>query len=81
MSVATRSRRPPGSCLRAAPGDDDARIARAYLALYGLPASAEEREVGRDFLARAVATKGSLEGAWHAYAQVLLCANEFIYVD
>ncbi len=70
-----------GDRLRALPGDDDARIARAYLTLYGRGPTAEESGVGRDYLAHAVGSGNTPEAAWHAYAQVLLCANEFLYVD
>ncbi len=70
-----------GDRLRSLPVDDDARIARGYLTLYGRGPTAEETAVGRDFLVRAGGSGGSPEAAWHAYAQVLLCANEFLYVD
>ena len=59
--------RPPNSGL----ADATAKIDRLYLWLYGRPATAEELEIGR----RAVA------GGWEAYCQVLLCSNEFVYVE
>jgi len=34
-------------------------------------------QIGLDFLAAA----GSPERAWDEYCQVVLCANEFIFVD
>jgi hypothetical protein len=60
--------------------DDRARIRRAYALLYGREPLAEEVAVGADLLA---ASRGRQppEKAWQEYAQVLLCANEFIYVD
>ncbi len=56
---------------------DQARIQRAYLLLYGRPALDEEVKIGLAFLKRG----GAAERAWQEYCQVLLCANEFIYVD
>ncbi|HEV2946149.1 MAG TPA: PSD1 and planctomycete cytochrome C domain-containing protein, partial [Gemmataceae bacterium] len=53
------------------------RMDRAYLLLYGRPPSDEESQIGIDFLARA----GSDSDKWQAYCEILLCANEFIYVD
>ncbi len=70
-----------GDRLRALPGDDAARIGRASLLLYGRPPTDEELAIGRDLLARSLASGGTPERAWQAYAQVLLCSNEFIYVD
>jgi len=47
--------------------------------LYGRPASDEEVQIGQKLLS----TWASLgpETAWAEYAHVLLCANEFIYID
>jgi hypothetical protein len=56
---------------------DPGRIRKAYVLLYGRPPTEEEARIGREFLARA----GNDEAAWQEYCQVLLCANEFIYVD
>jgi hypothetical protein len=61
----------------AADKDDEARIKSVYALLYGRPPAAEEAAIGRDFLKRA----GGGETAWQEYAEVLLCANEFIYID
>ena len=52
------------------------RIEQAYLLLYGRPPSAGETQVGLDYLGTDVA-----EQVWQEYCQVLLCANEFMYVD
>jgi hypothetical protein len=57
--------------------DDRTRIRHAYELLYGRLPQAEEERIGLDFLARA----GAGERGWEEYCQVLLCANEFIYVD
>ncbi len=57
--------------------DNRERIEKAYLLLYGRPPLAEEVQIGLDFLSAA----GNLERAWEEYCQVLLCTNEFIFVD
>src|SRR5262249_41844214 len=55
--------------------DNPARIRRAFLLAYGRPPSEREAQLGVEFLAT-----GSAE-AWERYAQVLLSANEFAFVD
>ncbi len=76
---------------KAAPTDATARIQRAYQRLYSRPAAPEEVEIGLAFLAHA-AKKTSAPGsaspallsdthAWEEYCQLLLCANEFVYID
>ncbi len=65
----------------ALPGDEQARIRHAYRLLYGRFPTLAETTVGRTFLARA-RSKGSTDRrAWERYAHLLLCANEFVYVD
>jgi len=59
--------------------DDDARIDRAYEILYGRPADARERRIGRDFLGRHGGPANA--AAWTDYAHLLLCANEFVTLD
>jgi hypothetical protein len=54
---------------------DRQRIERAYLLLYGRPASAAEMHLGLAFLAAGTPER------WRQYAQVLLAANEMLYVD
>jgi hypothetical protein len=49
----------------------------AYRLLYGRSPTRQEISIGRDFLRRV----GGGEQAWQEYGEVLLCANEFIYVD
>jgi hypothetical protein len=61
------------------PGDNAARLDRAYRLLYARPPSAEEVAIGLDFLARGSA-RGD-DAAWADYAHVLLCSNEFVYID
>ncbi|MDB5391687.1 MAG: Protein of unknown function (DUF1553)/Protein of unknown function (DUF1549)/Planctomycete [Planctomycetaceae bacterium] len=66
---------------------DAERIRRAYLLLYGRPATEDELQLGQSFLAATAITddKGqpamSNLSAWQQYTQVLLGANEFTYVD
>jgi hypothetical protein len=51
---------------------DAARLDRVYRKLIGRPPSARESELARAYLANA---------SWANFLQVLLCTNEFIYVD
>jgi mono/diheme cytochrome c family protein len=60
--------------------DDAARIRRAFALAYGRPPTEREVELGRQFLASAGAGEGGLS-PWQRYAQVLLSANEFAFVD
>jgi hypothetical protein len=62
--------------LAAGGGSDADRIGRAYVLLYGRPPSEEEVKIGLALL-----RSGTGEAAWAEYCQVLLCANEFVYVD
>ena len=52
---------------------------RSFRLLFARPATAEEMKFARQFLANP--GKGGPEGAWRDLAHVLLCSNEFIYVD
>jgi hypothetical protein len=61
--------------LNEGPTDDRGRIDRAYALLFGRPPTAVEAEIGT----RLLAVGG--DAAWEAYAHVLLCTNEFLYVD
>lgn len=61
------------------PGTDAERIARAFPLLYARPASDREIQLGLAFLAAAEDQTGLKP--WEQYAQVLLSANEFLYVD
>ena len=55
--------------------EDESRIRRAFLLLYGRPAGDDEVAMGVEFLKEA----GS--SGWSQYAQVLIGANEFLFVD
>jgi hypothetical protein len=64
--------------------DDAGRIRLAFLRLYGRPPTGHEMDLGLAFLA-GESRAGELDGTkltrWEQYAQVLLSANEFLYVD
>jgi hypothetical protein len=57
------------------PEGDEARIQRAYLLLFGRPATQDQVRLRLDFLAPAT------DAAWAEYAQGLLMSNEFLFVD
>jgi cytochrome c553 len=57
-------------------GSDAEKLGRAYVLLYGRPATDEEVRIGFALLG-----SPANEAAWVEYCQVLLCANEFVYVD
>jgi hypothetical protein len=58
--------------------DDAARIRKAFVRLYGRSAEEREIQMGLAFLRSAEKADFS---AWEQYAQVLLSANEFAFVD
>jgi cytochrome c553 len=60
-------------------GSPEERIQRLYRLVYGRAADAAEVALGADFV-KAAGTEGALTG-WEKYAQVLLLANEFVFVD
>jgi hypothetical protein len=71
--------------LQAESSDERSRIRAAYQLLYGRPARDAEVELGLEFLTAPEAlapgeTKPALT-RWEEYAQVLLSANEFTFVD
>ena len=61
--------------------DDRGKIERLYQLLYGRPPTAQEAEVGLAAVASTSSDASAITDAWDQYCQVLLCANEFIYVD
>lgn len=66
--------------LREQPADDDAaRIAYAYRLLLSRDPRPDEVRIGQAFLGRA--GRNDVETAWTEYAHLLLCSNEFVYVD
>ncbi len=64
---------------REVPSDETARIQRAYQLLFARPASTEETTICRQILAQA-GSQGAEQGWWDL-AHVLLCSNEFVYLD
>jgi hypothetical protein len=65
---------------------DSARIQHAFLLVYGRAPTNNELKLGLNFLADAAMTGEENKGQdalsrWEQYAQVLLSANEFMYVD
>jgi hypothetical protein len=67
--------------LAAGDQDDAAVISQAYRVLYGRPVTPPELELGLAFLSSLDSADGSRLSRWEQYAQVLLSANEFLYVD
>jgi len=59
---------------------DESRIRSAFLLLYGRPPSSAEVSTGLDFLAKAGAD-ASGPPAWAQYAQALLSAGEFYFMN
>jgi hypothetical protein len=57
------------------------RIAHAYELLYGRPPTVDETLLGYGYLKSQQGAGASEPIAWQEYCQVLLCANELIYVD
>ncbi|HEX5269867.1 MAG TPA: PSD1 and planctomycete cytochrome C domain-containing protein, partial [Gemmataceae bacterium] len=64
----------------AAAPDDAGRVAFGYEVAWGRPPGAEEVAAAQHYLRRYVAGGPQAE-AWVSLARVLLCANEFLYVD
>jgi hypothetical protein len=61
--------------------DDTARLARASWLLYGRPPTARDTTTMTLFLADAAADAIGAAAAWSAWLRVMLCSNEFVYVD
>ena len=61
--------------------DDAERIRRVYLLLYGRPAVEREVSLALDFLGQVRKETPSPNSAWTQLGQVLLTANEFIFID
>jgi hypothetical protein len=75
--------------LASVPVDGDAaRIQHAFMLLYGRLPTDSEAKLGLDFVGESKAVKAQPENKekdslsrWEQYAQVLLSANEFMYID
>ena len=80
-SVMARNAHALAARLHAGPEQDDgARLQRAFRLVYGRPATEAELHLGLAFLAAGEPTGEKLT-RWEQYTQVLLSANEFLYVD
>jgi mono/diheme cytochrome c family protein len=66
---------------REAPADDNGRINWLYKLVYGRPPTPQELEMELRGLRAASESGTSSAGAWEQLCQVLICANEFVYVD
>jgi cytochrome c553 len=62
-----------------APNADAVRIERAYRLLFSRPPSADEVAIARTVLAGA--EPNAADVGWLDLAHVLLCSNEFVYID
>jgi len=67
--------------VKEAPADDKGRVQWLYQLLYNRPAGNEEIQLGLRALAQARAGTKDNDLPWEEYCQVLICANEFVYVD
>lgn len=63
------------------PGDNRQKILWLYQQLYGRAPQREELGVGLSMLAGSGDPGPDSKNSWLQYCQVLLCANEFVYVD
>ncbi len=59
--------------------DDRRRIKRAFVLLYGRPATDREAELGLQFVS--TTSDSDTLTPWERYAQALLSTNEFMHVD
>jgi hypothetical protein len=60
--------------------DDEERVRHAFTLVYGRPATQREIDLAVSFLSQ-TSGDGVELSRWEQYAQVLLSANEFMYVD
>jgi hypothetical protein len=67
--------------IQATRDNDKARIEYAYHLLYGRLPTEEESKIGLEFLAHDAKDLDKAGLLWQEYCQILLCANEFLYLD
>jgi hypothetical protein len=84
--VAEQAKSMARRCQAGSARDPAARVVLLYRLVYGRPATAAEIALGCDFIARDTAENpatGDPNGpsSWDRYAQALLLANEFLFVD
>jgi hypothetical protein len=65
--------------IRDEPKDETARIQRLFELAFARRITTDEMKIGQQLLARP--RKGGAETAWRELAHVLLCSNEFVYLD
>jgi hypothetical protein len=78
--VLTQAQTVAARVMQVSSDDPEARIRFLYQLLYGRDPIASEIEVANQFL-QSSADDAAHKSAWQQYCQILLCANEFIYVD
>jgi hypothetical protein len=61
--------------------DDSERIIQLYERLYSRQPTSSELEIGRRFVQNTEPTPDTQLSRWERYAQALLAANEFMYLD
>ncbi len=66
--------------LRETPDDDTVRLEWLYARLFTRPPTTEEKSIALAALALA-RSENAAPAAWEQLCQVLLCANEFVYLD
>ena len=80
--VLDRARALARRALERQPEADRARIDWIYKLLYSRPATQKEVEIGLSAVRPSQPGSSiTIEAAWEQYCQVLLCANEFVYID
>ncbi len=64
---------------REVPTEETARLQRAFVILFARPAQPEEIRLAQEILAQP--PRDGKEANWRALLHVLLCGNEFVYLD
>jgi len=77
--VAGQAKQLAARLIRDVPNSETDRIQRAFRLLFSRPANAEEVEIARQVVVQA--GKPGAEAGWVDLAHVLLCSNEFLYLD
>jgi cytochrome c553/cytochrome c551/c552 len=77
--VAAQGKHLADRATRAEPKDESARVQQLFRLALSRPATADEVTIAKHLLAQP--RKGGPEAAWRDLAHVLLCSNEFVYLD
>lgn len=67
--------------VQATSNDESERITQVYELLYNRPPTSAELQIGRNFVTNTDPTPDTQLSRWERYAQALLAANEFMYLD